>query len=139
MDRSTRTTLYLAALLVGVPEIVNAIYSGSYVIDPDGNRRTFWIGPISTTVPFVILAIVFFSHRAVSRAAYWGAGAAWLSMMGLTMFLISQAPGPQSSSTMAIAVLFTPICYLPVLVVPYALGTVVGRFVNRSALRQSSP
>jgi hypothetical protein len=65
---------------------------------------------------------------------------AWLAMMGFTMFLVLQPPGPKTTSTMAIAVFFTPFFYLPFLIVPYLLGSLVGRFwrSRNSSTRQTN-
>jgi hypothetical protein len=51
--------------------------------------------------------------------------------MAFTLFLVFQPPGPKISSTMAIAVILTPICYVPLLMFPYAFGALVGRFWSK--------
>ncbi len=140
MSRTSTINLGFAILLVGVPALINALYTGSYLVNPDGDVRTFWIGPISTTLPFAFLALIFLAHcerykrnrsaLAIStfpRSAYLGAAMAWLAMMAFTLFLHSQTPGPKTSSTMAIAVISTPFFYIPLLLPAYAFGAIVGR------------
>jgi hypothetical protein len=61
-------------------------------------------------------------------SAYCGAIAAWLSMMSFTLYIIAQYRGPHLSSTTGIGVMLAPFRYLPFLVVPYAVGSVIGRF-----------
>jgi hypothetical protein len=126
---------------------VHTLYKGSYVVDLNGERHTFWIGPLSTTLPFAFLACLFLAHCqryrrrvtdstpvAFARPAYWGATLAWLSMMGFTLYLTSQAPGPETSSTMGIAVMLTPLFYLPLLILPYIVGAIAGRIWGSGAV-----
>ena len=140
MGRINRIKLWFTIFLVGVPALVHALRTGSYVVDP-ANHSTFWIGPVSTTLPFVFLALLFLAHcerdkrsrsaSAVStfpRSAYWGAAMAWLAMMAFTLFLVSHPPGSKTSSTMAIAVMLTPFFYIPWLLAGYTVGALVGRF-----------
>jgi len=49
-------------------------------------------------------------------------------MMGFTLLLVLQSPGPTTTSTMAMAVFFSPFFYLPILVASYLLGSLVARF-----------
>ncbi|NOY43429.1 MAG: hypothetical protein GXP26_16540 [Planctomycetes bacterium] len=123
-DKSMNPTLFAFSFLVAIPAVVHGLFEGAY--QPD-NLGTFWIGPISTTAPYVFLALLFLAHYPKSqRSAYCGASMAWLSMMAFTVFLISQTPGPKISSTMGIAVGMTPIIYIPFLVLPYIGGAIVG-------------
>jgi len=134
-------TLLFAIVLVAIPAFFHALCKGAYKPDDLG---TFWIGPISTTSPYVFLALLFLAHYPKSqRSAYCGASMAWLSMMAFTVFLISQAPGPKISSTMGIAVVFTPFVYIPFLVLPYLVGAIVGGlwtwWVKKRSQELSSP
>ena len=120
-----------AIALVAIPAVVHAVFEGSYVINPGKDHQTFWIGPISTTIPYLFLALLFLAHCDLlkskpRRSAYCGAIMAWLGMMAFTTFLICQTPGPKMSSTMGIAVGLTPFCYIPFLFVPYTGGTIGG-------------
>ncbi len=137
MNTATKRKWGFTAALVGVPAVANTLHAGSYLVDPYG---TFWIGPIGTTLPFVFLALLFWAHcgrserskRVKSGAVFpcsatMGAGAAWLAMQGFTQFLLSHPAGPQVSSTQAIAVVLTPLCYLPLLVVGYITGILTNR------------
>lgn len=147
MNGNNATKLWFTLVfLVMIPALVHTFLEGPYVVNPGGNRRVFWIGPVSTTLPYLFLAFMFLAHCTLLRSrsqisAYCGAVAAWLGMMGFTIFLILQTPGPKSSSTMGIAVAMTPFCYIPFLFLPYIAGTMVGAFwsgwkysnVNREA------
>jgi hypothetical protein len=136
MNRAEAIKLWFSTVfLVAIPVLVHVLFEGAYVVNPDTSHRTFWIGPVSTTTPYLFLAILFLAHcgRLKSksrRSAYCGAVMAWLGMMGFTIFLVFQTPGPQHSSTMGIAVALTPFCYVPFLFVPYFVGTVVGTCWN---------
>jgi len=116
--------LLFAIVSVAIPAFFHTLCEGAY--KPD-DLRTFWIGPISTTIPYVFLAVLFLAHYLNSqRSAYCGASMAWLSMMAFTVFVVSQTPGPKISSTMGIAVVLSPFAYIPYLVLPYIVGTIVG-------------
>lgn len=122
--RTPLALLFALTFLITIPTFVHALWMGAY---KPNDLRTFWIGPISTTIPYVVLALLFLAHcfnlkSKSQRSAYCGAIMAWLSMMAFTVFLIFQTPGPKLSSTMGIAALFTPFCYIPFLVLPYIIG-----------------
>ena len=124
MIKEDSNPVAFALWLVAIPAFFHAIWKGAY--KPDG-LGTFWIGPISTTAPYVFLALLFWAHCQRSpRSAYYGASLAWLSMMAFTVFLTSQSPGPKVTSTMGIAVGMTPLIYIPFLVFPYIVGAIVG-------------
>jgi hypothetical protein len=149
MQKNNQINFGFAALLIGIPAIFHLEFAGSYIVDPHGDPRTFWIGPISTTLPFVGLAAIFLRHcaRATRRGsmiggttlpAYAGAATAWMTMMSLSLFLTSQTPGPSTSSTMGIAVLFTPLFYVPPVVLGYPLGAIAGQYGMRRRGRTGS-
>ncbi len=134
--RRIKPWAFAAIVLVALPAAVHAMNVGLYVIDSNGNHSTFAIGPISTTLPYVCLALVFLAHSELFRAlsfhtAYGGAVLAWMCMMAFTMFIISHPRGPALSSTGGIAVFFTPFFYIPFLVVGYLVGAVSGRLYER--------
>ena len=90
---------------------------------------------------YVILAVLFLAHAAILKQkgcslliAYLSASLAWLAMMSFTVFLAFQTPGPNHSSTMAIAVMLTPFFYTRLLVIPYVIGIVLGSIIG--ALRE---
>lgn len=143
MDKPFVMKSWFVAGLVGVPAFIHTLFTGPYVMAPEGYRRVFWIGPVGTTIPFIFLALVFLVHcemhkRTVSRSAtlprspYCAATMAWLAMLAFTTFLICQPRG-RISSTIGIAVLFTPFCYIPFLLFPYALRAIAGRLCDKSA------
>lgn len=126
---------FAGVVLVALPAVIHAMLAGTYMIDLDGDRRTFAIGPIGTTIPYLCLALVFLAHsaspRVRTRAAYATALIAWLSMMAFTGFLVSHPPGPENSSTEAIAVVLTPLLYGLLLVTAYGVGVLVTVAYNR--------
>jgi hypothetical protein len=145
MGRSFKAKLCVCAFLVGVPAVVHFLHTGAYVHNTATDHRTFWIGPISTTLPFGLLALLFLAHSRAgqtdsrtspfSRSVIFGTLLAWAAMMAFTEFLIHLTPGQQNSSTMGIAIMLTPFLYLPLLVVPYAIGAVAGRVSSRWRVR----
>lgn len=162
MSTNAVKLLFALVFLVAIPAMVHALFEGqyvatsdgrpvsyryvelppgspvkgAYVATPDQGRRWYWVGPISNTLPFVFLALLFLAHcgRLRSRSlksAYYGAVAAWLGMMGFTVYIILHYHSPHLSSTIGIAVMLTPFFYLPFLFVPYAVGSFVGMFWHK--------
>jgi hypothetical protein len=163
MNRTNTVFYYFAiVLLVAIPALVHTFFQGAYVVtsdgkplsytyikpppnspepgkyvvNPDPGRRGYWVGPISSTLPFIFLALLFLAHcfdlRSTSRLpAYCGAIAAWISMMGFTLYIIGQYRAPRLSSTTGIGIMLTPFRYLPFFLVPYGLGTIGGKLWNR--------
>lgn len=169
MSRNTVKLLLTIVFIVAIPAFLHFLFEGAYVVtsngrpvsyryvklppgspvqgkyvaNPDPGRRNYWIGPVSSTLPFIFLALLFLAHcfdrKSRSRMpAYCGAGAAWLSMMGFTIFIIAQYRSPHLSSTIGIAVMLTPFCYLPFLFVPYAIGATVGMLWNKWKVKELS-
>lgn len=128
--RGPMALLFAFLFLVTVPAIVHASFEGAY--KPEGLGGTFWIGPISTTLPYIFLALVFLAHchdigSKSQKRAYVGAIMAWMSMMAFTLYLVSQDPGNELSSTLGIAVGATPFFYIPLLALPYFAGVIAVR------------
>jgi hypothetical protein len=162
MNRTDHIKLLFIVVGLVIPTLVHSLFAGQYVVTSDGRpvsyelvktppnspgqevyvanrdvgRRTFWIGPVSSTLPFIFLVLLFLTHcgRLKSksrRSAYCGALAAWLSMMGFTIYVVSHTRSMHLSSTIGIAVVLTPFCYIPFLFLPYIAGTIVGIFCNK--------
>jgi hypothetical protein len=158
MSANAIKLLFAAVFLVAIPAMVHALFEGLYVVTSDGRpvsyhyvtlppgsaakgayvagpdqgRRWYWIGPISNTLPFAFLTLLFLAHcgRLKSRSlrsAYCGAVAAWSSMMGFSVYIILHYRSSHLPSTTGIAVMLTPFCYIPFLVLPYIVGAIVGR------------
>ncbi|MDZ7617468.1 MAG: hypothetical protein U1E05_10715 [Patescibacteria group bacterium] len=128
---------FAIVVLFAIPVVIHTLCRGAYKVPPDG---TFWIGPISTTMPYVFLALLFLAHcfalkSRSRRSAYCGAIMAWISMMAFTVFIVSHTPG-RMTSTMGLAMAFTPVCYIPFLVVPYIIGAIGGRLWTKWKDRQ---
>jgi len=89
MDRTDSIKMWFAIVfLVAIPALVHTLFKGAYVVTSDGRpvqythvklppnspvegkyvanrddgRRTFWIGPFSSTLPFIFLALLFHAH-----------------------------------------------------------------------------
>ena len=136
--RGREIRLAIVSGIVGVPALLHTVFAGGHIIK---QGRAMWIGPISTTIPFALLAIFFLAHceRLLRkqpssndphrlRSAYVGVATAWLAMMALTVFAICHPFVQRVSSTMGIVVLMTPFFYLPLLFFPYVIGAVLCRF-----------
>ena len=135
---------FATIVVVAIPALVHVQFRGLYVTGPDNGRQFFWIGPIANTLPFLFLAILFLAHcgRPKSksrRPAYFGAVAAWLGMMAFTISVICLTPYPRLPSTIGLAIMIAPFHYLPFLLLPYAVGTIVGALWNKWARGRSGP
>lgn len=131
MNVSKSDMSLFALSLVIIPAFVHAFRMGSYKSEVFGG--TYWVGPISTTVPYVGLAMLFLAHcydlkPCVRRSAYATAAIAWLSMMAFTVFLICQNPDPNATSTTGISMVLTPFFFTPFLIIPYLVGSIISMF-----------
>ena len=124
------TAISFAVLfLVSIPACIHASRKGLYKVNED---QTFYIGPISSTLPFVFLALLFLAHcidlkNESHKPAYICATISWMAMISFTGFLLSQDYVPPVSSTTGVAILLTPFFYLPFLFVPYFTGLITFR------------
>lgn len=125
--------------IIGVSLLVSVTlffcYSGAYVRVTLSDRYTYWIGPVSTTIPFAFWALVTLSVAARGRkwpghlrATSYGYMAGWLAMTAFSLWIVSLPRGPESSSTMAIAVMLTPILFVPLFPIFFLLGYVISKF-----------
>ncbi len=117
---------FAVLFLISVPACIHAARNGLYKLNDD---QTFYIGPVSSTLPFVFLALVFLAHcrdlkNQSHKSAYICATISWMAMMSFTGFLLSQNYVPPVSSTTGIAATLTPFFYLPFLFVPYFTGLI---------------
>jgi len=129
-DRKSGISLF-AFSLVAIPALVHAFRMGAYKSEIFGG--TYWVGPISTTIPYAGLAALFLAHcydhkPCTRRSAYVTAATAWLSMMAFSVFLICQNPAPNASSTIGIAMVVTPFLFVPFLIIPYLAGSIISMF-----------
>jgi hypothetical protein len=121
--------------LFGVPALFHFL-AGEYYVSRSSDRLTkgFWAQyPISLTIPFLVLAILFLVHCAIlkaksQRSAYSGAIAAWLLMMLISCHLTFVDPfrfavGPTGA---ILTVALTPFAHLSLIIFPYFLGAVGG-------------
>ena len=139
MNRRNAIAVWFAmAFLIAIPASVHVLFEGQYTVKNDLGQWcwTYWVGPVSNTLPYILLALMFLVHchflaLQSRRPAYCGAIAAWLGMMSFTVFIVSQTPNPQISRYGGIVVVMTPFLYIPYLVVPYLVGMAVGVFWRR--------
>jgi hypothetical protein len=117
----------------------------SRFIDALGREVWLWDFAVSATIPYLLLMLIFLAHcdryerkrkkaslPSFPHAACWGAAAAWGAMLWYSVQLIESFSGLQRlSSTMGIAVVLTPFIYMPFLVLPYVLGSLVGGAYSR--------
>jgi hypothetical protein len=120
---------FAVLFLISIPACIHAAWKGLYKVNED---QTFYIGPISSTLPFVFLALLFLAHcidlkNSSHKPAYICATISWMAMMSFTSFLLSQEYAPPVSSTTGVAVVLTPFFYIPFLFVPYFTGLITFR------------
>jgi hypothetical protein len=133
-----RSTLLL---IVGVSLIASMLlhhsFAGAYVYSTASDRYTYWIGPVSTGIPFVFWAVVTIfvaSIRPIRReqhdpllAILCGYIAGWLGMTAFTVWIVSLPRGPEHSSTIGIAVALTPFLFAPIFPILFSLGYFIAR------------
>ena len=120
-------SLYLVLLFFVF--VVNVFKEGAYISQSDHDKSTYWIGAVGTTIPFLVLAFVTaldilngWKRNQNLWLSFSGFFCGWLSMMSFTLWIINLEQFSGISSTMGIAVLFTPVVYLLLFPVPYCLG-----------------
>ena len=103
-------------------------FSGAYVRSMPDDRCTYWIG-LSTTIPFAFWALVTLFVASMRRekpdhlhATTCGYAAGWMAMTAFSMWIVSFPRGPESTSTMGIAVVLTPFLFLPIFPVLFLVG-----------------
>ena len=135
---------WICVVLVGIPGMAHAVNLSRFV-GPLGQETIRWESPISATIPYVLLMLIFLAHceryerkrtkttmPVFPHAACWGAAAAWAAMLWYSVQLIEELATPSRlSSTMGIGVMLSPFIYMPFLVVPYAAGAVAGSAYSR--------
>ena len=126
----------LLIISVIIPFFVHLLNQGPYN-DPWGG--VFWIGSIGTTLPFAVLALITFlklrSSNVHHRVTLFALLAGWIPIMALTLWVISWERNPGTSSTIGLAIGFTPIIYFFIMIISYAVGRIVGHkfFVTKNA------
>lgn len=135
---------WICVVLVGIPGMAHAV-NMSRSVGPLGQEIIRWEFPISATIPYVLLMLIFLAHceryerkrkksvlPVFPHAACLGAAAAWGAMLWYSVQLIAELATPaRLSSTMGIGVMLTPFIYMPFLVVPYAAGALAGSAYSR--------
>ncbi len=120
-EKNSKSILFALAMV-----IIPALFHFGRGIQNDGGA--FWPEIISTSGPYVFLALLFLAHFQKSqRSAYCGAITAWLIMVGCTVYLIFLTPSPKGESMLAIVVVL-PIVSIPYLILPsFISGATAGR------------
>jgi hypothetical protein len=141
---------WICVVLVGIPAVAHAANLTRFV-GPSGDVLIRSGMAISATIPYVFLMLVFLAHcdryerkaarlglSAFPRSACWGASAAWIAMIWHSIHLIDIAsPLQRLSSSMGIAVMLTPLFYLPYLVFPYLAGGIAAGLWTYRSTRQT--
>ena len=127
---NSRCTLVLIiAISLVLSVLLHYIYSGAYRQTTSSDRYTYWIGPVSTSVPFAFWALVtlFVASKGRGRpkhllATMYGYVAGWFAMMIFSLWIIWLPKGPEHSSTIAIAVCLTPFLFVPIFPILFLLA-----------------
>lgn len=137
MNQPKGAGLLFVSLLVSLG--LHQCFSGSHVFVTPSDTLTFWIDPIGTTLPFafwalISLAILFIpSSRTIHlQASLIGYAMGWSAMTSFVLWIISLPQGPNLSSTMGIAVFFTPILFAPLFPIFFVPGYLLSRYFLRS-------
>ena len=106
-----------AAILLAA--LFNGERAGIYVLETRSDHYVFWIGPVGTTLPYVLLTLVAslgLARRSSVKPIAWGFIAACTAMTVATLLITSMPRHPElmRSSTIAIAMVLTPAEYLVV-------------------------
>jgi hypothetical protein len=136
MKISVSTLALIVAITIVVSLLQHLRFSGAYIRSTPIDEYTYFIGPVSTTIPFVIWALVTVSVALIRRgrpnhiaAMICGYLAGWIGMSAFTFWIISWPQTFGHSSTMAIADVLTAFMYaaiFPVLFPPgYLFATVL--------------
>ena len=125
----------LLGLSLPMPFLLHRMLEGGYT----SGSRTFWVGSVSTTVPYLFLFLLtlfdcFLTTRLQKRCTWplYSFLVAWTGMMALTGWIIgTTTKASSSSSTLGIAGMLTPVIYLilgvPLYLIARALFLVGGR------------
>jgi hypothetical protein len=120
-------SFYLILLFIAF--MVNIFTEGAYISQSGKDKSTYWIGAIGTTIPFLVLLFITTldilsgrKHNQSQWLPFIGYLFSWLSMMSLTLWIVNLEPFSGISSTMGIAVFFTPIVYVFLFPIPYMSG-----------------
>lgn len=131
----TSHTLWLLLSILFVI-VLNLGATGAHVYNP-GNR-VYWIDPITSTLPYIGLLLI--TLRSISQSKKYnqsiflpiaGYVGAWLSMVCFTFWLIFLEPGPRHSSTMGIAIMFTPLFFVAAALPGYMVGLLLGNLTSK--------
>ena len=124
---STLVPILVVSLLASA--LLYVSLSGSYVRTTATDQATYWIGPLSTTIPFLFWAMVTLGigfmqpgnrHHLLSTVNGYLMG--WIAMTAFSLWIVSFPRGPEVTSTMGIAVVLTPFFFLPIFPVAFAAG-----------------
>lgn len=135
--KNTRSWLALVLAVSLLASLaMHQIYSGAYVHSTPADNYTFFIGVVSTTIPFAFWALVTFCVSMIRRgrpnhvaAMICGYLAGWIGMTAFTFWIISWPQTFNHSSTMAIAVGMTAFMYAAIFPVLFPFGYVIARVV----------
>jgi len=124
------TTSLLASLLL------HQIYSGAYVRSTRAENYTYFVGVVSTTIPFAFWALVTFTVSLIRRgrpnhsaSMICGYLAGWIGITAFTFWIVSWPQTFGHSSTMAIAIVLTAFLYAAIFPILFPFGYFIARVV----------
>jgi len=124
------TTSLLASLLM------HQVYSGAYVRSTLADNYTYFIGVVSTTIPFPFWALVTFCVSMIRRgrpnhsaAMICGYLTGWMGMTAFTLWIVSWPQTFGHSPTMAIAVVLTAFLYAAIYPILFPCGYFIARVI----------
>lgn len=133
-NTKTPLVLILAVSLLASALLYDSL-SGAYIRATSTDHFTYWIGPLSTTIPFIFWAMVTWivgskrqgqRNHVLSTAGGYVTG--WMAMTAFGFWIVSFPRGPQATSTMSIAVVTTPFLFLSFFPVAFVAGYFITHF-----------
>ena len=128
------------AFILGVSLLISLLqhqmFSGAYIQSTSAEKYTYFIGVVSTTIPFAFWALVTFAVSLIRRGhsnhltgMICGYLAGWTGMTLFTFWIVSWPQTLGHSSTIAIAVGLTPFLYAAIFPVLFPCGYFIARVV----------
>ncbi len=120
---------------LAIPLLIHLVFWGAYTYNP--GYHVFWIGPIGTTLPYVVMTAVtmlVIRQRAEKNQSptppIIAFVVSWVAMMSLTIWILLLEHGPEQSSTMSLAIVSTPPTYFVLFVAAWLIGYLGGQIIT---------
>lgn len=126
----------ILAMTIVVSLLLHQIYSGTYARSTQADTFAYFIGPVSTTIPFAFWALITFLVSLIRRgqpnhaaAVICGYLAGWIGMTAFTFWIVSwpQLFGRSSAVGMSIALALTPLLYAAIFPLLFPVGYLIAR------------